>query len=56
MPFKSQAQEKFLFANKPAIARRFAKHSKDMKNLPKRVGSDKDAAAEKKSGKKDGDE
>tara|TARA_R110000787_G_scaffold193757_1_gene305276 strand:+ start:275 stop:445 length:171 start_codon:yes stop_codon:yes gene_type:complete len=29
MPFKSEKQKKFLFANKPEIARKFAKDSKN---------------------------
>lgn len=28
MPFKSAKQRKFLFKNKPKVARKFAKHSK----------------------------
>lgn len=27
-PFKSQKQRKFLYANKPAVAKKFARHSK----------------------------
>ena len=37
MPFKSQAQRKFLFANKPKIAREFARKTRKGKKLPKRV-------------------
>lgn len=39
MPFKSSSQRKFLFANKPDIAKEFAEHtSKErMKKLPKKV-------------------
>lgn len=34
MPFKSQAQQKFMFANHPAIARRWASKYGTPKNLP----------------------
>jgi hypothetical protein len=39
MPFKSQKQRKFLFSQKPEIAKEFAEHtSKDqMKKLPTKV-------------------
>lgn len=39
MPFKSKAQQAYLYAKKPKIAKEFAsKTSKtQMKNLPKRV-------------------
>lgn len=56
MPFQSRAQEKFLFAKKPALARRWAKLTKNEKNLPARKGSDADAKSEKKTHTKDGDE
>jgi len=38
-PFKSKSQQKFLFANKPEVAKEFAEHtSKErMKKLPKKV-------------------
>lgn len=38
-PFKSQAQRKFLYSQKPEIAKEFAEHtSKErMKKLPKKV-------------------
>lgn len=40
MPFKSQAQRGFLFANHPAIAKVFAAHtsSGQMQSLPQTVG------------------
>ena len=28
MPFKSERQRKYLYANKPKVAKKFAKHSK----------------------------
>lgn len=37
MPFKSQAQAKYLFANKPKIAKEFASKTKSIKALPKKV-------------------
>lgn len=39
MPLKSKSQQRFLFANKPEIAKEFAEHtSKErMKKLPKKV-------------------
>lgn len=38
-PFKSKSQQKFLFSQKPEIAKEFAEHtSKErMKKLPKKV-------------------
>lgn len=37
MPFKSQAQRKFLFANKPKIASEFASKTPKGKKLPARA-------------------
>ena len=39
MPFKSQQQKKFLYSQKPEIAKEFAKHTskEQMKKLPKKV-------------------
>ena len=37
MPFKSEAQRKFLFANKPNVAREFANATPEGTNLPERV-------------------
>lgn len=34
MPFKSQAQAKYLFANNPSVAKEFAAATPNMKNLP----------------------
>ena len=36
-PFKSQAQAKFMFANKPKLAKEFAGKTKSIKGLPKHV-------------------
>lgn len=37
MPFKSKAQARFMFANHPGIARRWAKQTKSIKRLPSKV-------------------
>jgi len=37
MPFKSEAQRKFLFAKRPKIAKEFAEHTPKGKKLPKKV-------------------
>lgn len=39
MPFKSQAQRKYLYSQKPEIAKEFAEHTSkaQMKKLPKKV-------------------
>lgn len=37
MPFKSKAQAKFLFANKPKIAKEFAEKTQNIKSLPNKV-------------------
>ena len=37
MPFKSQAQRKWMYANKPAMAKRWSKHTPKGKKLPKKV-------------------
>ena len=43
MPFKSRAQQAFLFAKKPEIAEEFAEHTpkSDYKKLPEHVSKDK---------------
>jgi hypothetical protein len=43
MPFKSKAQQKWMFTNKPKMAKKWAKETKNFKKLPKKV---------KKKGKK----
>lgn len=53
MPFQSSAQMKWMFANKPAMAKRWAAETPDIKNLPSHVvGSSFDALAKKKARKK----
>jgi hypothetical protein len=37
MPFKSKAQAKWMFANKPEMAKKWAKHTKSIKKLPKKL-------------------
>lgn len=37
MPFKSKAQERFMFAKHPKIAKEFAKHTESIKSLPEKV-------------------
>lgn len=49
MPFKSKAQAKWMFANKPEMAEKWAKHTKNMKKLPKRVSK---KSKQKKHGRK----
>lgn len=40
MPFASKAQQGFMFAKHPKIAKRWAKHTPDMKHLPQHVSED----------------
>jgi len=37
MPFKSEAQRKWMYANDPKMAKRWEKHTPKGKKLPKRV-------------------
>jgi hypothetical protein len=37
MPFKSKQQAKWMFAKKPAMAKRWAKETPSIKALPKKV-------------------
>ena len=48
MPFKSQAQRKYLFSQKPEIAKEFAEHTPKGKKLPLRVKKKKKKAKKKK--------
>lgn len=41
MPFKSEAQRKYLFAKEPAVAKEFAKATPKGKKLPKKVAKKK---------------
>lgn len=38
MPFKSKAQQRWMFANDPTMAKRWADHTPNIKALPERVG------------------
>ena len=37
MPFKSKAQQKWMFANDPKMAKKWAKHTPNIKALPEKV-------------------
>ena len=37
MPFKSKAQRRWMYANKPEMAKRWQKHTPKNKKLPERV-------------------
>ena len=37
MPFRSKSQQKWMFKNKPAMAKKWAKHTPNIKSLPKKV-------------------
>ena len=54
MPFKSKAQQKFLYANEPEVAKEFAEHTAKSayKRLPEHVGDKKKTAKPKKRSKK----
>ncbi len=41
MPFKSEAQRKFLYSQKPTIAKEFAAHTPKGKKLPKKIRKSK---------------
>lgn len=40
MPFKSEAQRKYLWANEPKIAKKWQKHTPKNKKLPKKVSKE----------------
>jgi hypothetical protein len=37
MPFESKAQQRWMFAKHPKMAKRWAKHTPDIKDLPEHV-------------------
>ena len=37
MPIRSKAQQGYMFANKPKMAKRWAKETSNMKSLPERI-------------------
>jgi hypothetical protein len=41
MPIRSRAQQRWMFATHPAMAKRWAAETPNMKNLPARVGKKK---------------
>lgn len=41
MPFKSKAQQRYLFKFKPEIAKEFAEKTMNMKNLPENTKKNK---------------
>lgn len=43
MPFKSKAQQSYLFSKEPEVAKEFAEHTskEEFKNLPDHVAKDK---------------
>lgn len=36
MPFKSKAQARYLFAREPEVAKKYAKETPSMKNIPEK--------------------
>lgn len=44
MPFKSKQQAKFMFSQKPEMAKRWAKETPSIKALPKKVGKKSEPA------------
>ena len=45
MPFKSKAQLRWMFANHPEMAKRWAKHTEDTKALPEKADSEEEKSA-----------
>lgn len=45
MPFKSKAQLRWMFANHPEMAKRWAKHTEDTKALPEKADSEEEKKA-----------
>ena len=39
MPFKSKAQQKWMFSQHPEMAKRWAKETPDIKKLPEKKGA-----------------
>ena len=46
MPFKSEAQRAWMYANKPEMAKKWEKHTPKGKKLPKKVRKKKRKASE----------
>jgi hypothetical protein len=51
MPFKSQAQAKFMFATMPQTAKKWAKHTKSITSLPNKLFKKKSYGVGTKRGK-----
>jgi hypothetical protein len=51
MPFKSKAQAKYLFANKPEMAKEWANETPDIKKLPNKVKKKAKPKSKSKKGK-----
>jgi hypothetical protein len=52
MPFKSEAQRRYLYAKEPKVAKRFEKETPKGKRLPARVGKKSSLLAAYLGGKK----
>jgi len=52
MPFQSKAQQRFLFANNPRIAKDFARKTKGFKALPERKNAQLAAIKRNNGGRK----
>lgn len=50
MPFKSEAQRKYLYANHPEVAKEFAEHTPKNAKLPKRVSKKSSTKPKRKKG------
>ena len=40
MPFKSKAQQRWMFSQHPAMARKWAEHTPNLKSLPEMIGNE----------------
>lgn len=52
MPFKSKAQQGFMFSQMPKVAKRWAKETPNMKSLPARAAKKAARKTSKKGGKR----
>lgn len=50
MPFKSKQQEKWMYANKPKMAKEWMSMTRDPKSLPKKVHKSSVKSAAKRAG------
>lgn len=50
MPFKSQAQRRWMYANEPEMAKRWEKHTPKGKKLPEKKGDGDSADSDKQAG------